>query len=256
MEPTVRNFLYRHPEYYESVVQEPNDETPMMCRRMFSRFLPSPPASILDIGCGTGRDLASLSRECGDCWGVDFLPEMIDYAKARHPGLKLQVGDMRSVRLGRTFDIIMIMGSAFMYALDNADVRRTLRTFVEHSHHGSLLIVDINNGASYLGGGTFKPRTEFRIDSHDFKGEAVSEFGFDRRRQIMARKRAWIIDGRDPEEDFCEYRLFFPAELEHLLSVHGFRVAGMFDNMDLRETDLSGPRLYTAAIFGREESDA
>ena len=67
------------------------------------------------------------------------------------------------------------------------------------------------------------------------------------RRQLLVRRRTWSIPGSPPIEDFCEYRLFFPAELEHLLNTKGFRVLGMFDNKDLRETDLSGPRLYVAA---------
>lgn len=43
--------------------------------------------------------------------------------------------------------------------------------------------------------------------------------------------------------------MFFPAELEHLLSERGFKVAGMFDNKELQETELSGSRLYVPAIF-------
>ncbi len=73
MDASVQNFLYRNPPFYELVYPEPNDETPTMCRRMFSRYLPAPPFSILDVGCGTGRDLDSLSRDWSDCWGVDYL---------------------------------------------------------------------------------------------------------------------------------------------------------------------------------------
>lgn len=148
MDHSVRNFLYRNPQFYELVYPEPNDETPTMCRRMFSRYLARPPRSVLDLGCGTARDLDSLSREYPDCWGMDYLPEMIAFARARRPHLHLQTGDARSVRLGRTFDVIPRMGSAFMYALTNADVGRTLETFAAHSHASTLPILDINNAAS------------------------------------------------------------------------------------------------------------
>jgi hypothetical protein len=43
--------------------------------------------------------------------------------------------------------------------------------------------------------------------------------------------------------------LFLPAELEHLLGERGFRVTGMFDNMQLQDSSLSGSRLYVPAIF-------
>ncbi len=249
MDPSVRNFLYRNPQFYELAYPEPNDETPMMCLRMFSRYLAKPPRSILDIGCGTARDLDSLSSECPECWGVDYLPEMIEFARKQRPHLHFQVGDARTVRLGRTFDVIMSMGSAFMYALTNADVARTLDTFVVHSHPGTLLILDINNAASCVGGEHFKPTSELRVSSPRFTAEAHSTYSFDRRQQLLVRRRTWTIQGHGEVEDFCEYRMFFPAELEHLLSERGFQVAGMFDNKQLQETDLCGPRLYLPAIL-------
>jgi hypothetical protein len=66
----------------------------------------------------------------------------------------------------------------------------------------------------------------------------------------MIRRRVWDIPGEAPVEDYCEYRLFFPAELERLLADKGFKVAGMFDNKELKESDLSGSRLHVAAIMG------
>jgi SAM-dependent methyltransferase len=249
MDAKVRNFLYRNPQFYELAVPEPNDETPMMCRRMFSRFLSQPPRSILDLGCGIARDLDSLSKDCPDCWGVDYLANVIEFAREQRPHLHLQAGDARQVRLGRTFDVIMSMGSAFMYALTEMDVARTLETFVAHAHPGTMLILDINNAARYLGGDHFKPTSELRVDSPLFKAAAHLTYSFDRRRQILTRRRVWTIEGQGEVEDFCEYRLFFPAELEHLLGERGFRVAGMFDNMQLQETNLCGPRLYVPALF-------
>jgi SAM-dependent methyltransferase len=248
MDPSTQNFLYRNPQYYEIVYPEPGEETPRMCQRMFERFLSRSPRSILDVGCGTGRDLDVLSRTCPDCWGVDFLPEMIQFARSRRPHLHLSVGDMRSVRLGRTFDVIMCMGSAFMYALSNEDVAKALDTFASHAHKGTLLILDINNAAGFLGGGMFREKAELQVKTAELSATAVAFNSFDRRQQLLIRKRTWNIPGQPPVEDFCKYRMFFPGELEHLLGEKGFKVAGMFDNKELRETDLSGKRLYVAAI--------
>jgi SAM-dependent methyltransferase len=243
----VRNLLYRHPEYYELVYPEPDEATPRMCSRMLERFLPLPPRSILDVGCGTGRDLDVLSRTCPDCWGVDLLPAMVEYAGRMHPHLTLQVGDMRSFRLGRTFDAIMCMGSAFMYALTNADLDRTLAAFAAHAHEGTVLILDLNNAASYFGKG-FRPRVETVVQAPELTARAVAENSFDRRLQLLVRRRLWTFAGGETVEDYCRYRLLFPAELERLLEEHGFGVVGMYDNKELEATDLSGPRLYVAAL--------
>jgi len=248
MEPGVRNLLYRSPGLYELVYPEAGDETPAMCRRMFARYLPQPPASILDVGSGTGRDLASLARDGADCTGIDILPAMIEFARAVRPQLRLEVGDMRSLRLGRTFDAILCMGSALMYALADRDVRATLQTFAAHAHPGTLLVLDLNNASSWLGGG-FVAESELRVDVPGFQATAQVLNRLDRRRQTLTRLRVWAIPGQGPVEDRCEYRLLFPAELEHLLADSGFRVVGMFDNKELADGDLAGPRLYVAATF-------
>lgn len=223
--------------YSESVYAGLDEAIPRMCLRMFSLYLPGSPASILDIGCGTGRDLDLLSSICLDCWGVDHLPEMIESAKAQRPHLHLRVGNMRSVRLGRSFDVIICMGSGLMYARSNEDVERVLETFAAHAHTGTLLILDVLNAASFLGGAEVSlPRL-------------YSLSGFDRRRQSTVRHRIWDIPGESPVEDCCRYRSFFPNEIRQLLTERGFRVVGMFDNMELRDTDLSGLKLYIGSIM-------
>jgi len=70
MEASVQNLLYRKPELYELIYPEPDEATPLFCLRLFERYSLQP-LSILDVGCGTGRDLNVLSRTCKDCWGVD-----------------------------------------------------------------------------------------------------------------------------------------------------------------------------------------
>jgi len=156
---------------------------------------------------------------------------------------------MLTVRLKRKFDVVMSMGSALMYALSNAEVNAAFKTFAAHSRKGTLLIIDINNAASYLGGENFKPTAKFKVHIPEFSAEARIAYSFNRRKQFLVRKRLWKIKGRKNVEDFCEYRLLFPAELEQHLNQHGFEVRGMFDNKELRATDLTGSRLYVASIF-------
>jgi hypothetical protein len=68
MDPSTQNLLYRRPELYELIYPEKDEATPRMCLRMFDRYLAAPALSILDIGCGTGRDINVLSRHC---WNSD-----------------------------------------------------------------------------------------------------------------------------------------------------------------------------------------
>jgi len=46
---------------------------------------------ILDIGCGSGRDLSELSRQGFDVYGLDGTPELVELSQRRHPELKGRV---------------------------------------------------------------------------------------------------------------------------------------------------------------------
>ncbi len=246
MNKNIKNFLYEQPELYESLYPEVNDETPTMCRLAFERYLKKSPSSILDIACGTGRDIRSLHRECENCVGVDILPQMIDFAKTKAPAIKFNVGDMRSIRLNRTFDVILCFGSALLYALSNEDLDHTFETFTSHSHTGSLLIIDLRNASALLGDG-FKPRIEGKVESPKLTAQWVAEHSLDRRNQRLIRKRIWHLSDGSVSQDYCEYRLIFPLELKRLVVSAGFKLLGMFDNMELKESDFTGPKMYVIA---------
>lgn len=249
MHSSTSNLLYRHPELYERLYPDLDEATPKMCRRLFQLYLPHPPTSILDIGCGTARDLNVLSRDGAECWGVDFIPENIQYAQSLRPHLKLSVGDMRSVRLKSTFEAILCMGSALMYALEKEDITATLQTFQQHARAGTLLILDLNNASAFFPGGTSKMQREFEVHSPGFKAKAITKYSFDRSAQHLIRQRTWRIPGQDTVEDFCRYRMFFPAELKYWLSMYQFETLGIWDNKELKESELTQSTLYVAAQF-------
>ncbi len=246
MNKYVKNLLYDRPMLYESLYPERNDETPTKCRLAFERYLKKAPSSILDIACGTGRDIRSLHKNCDDCVGVDFLPQMIEYAKTKAPAITFVIGDMRTTRLDRTFDVIVCLGSALLYALSNKDLDHTFETFAVHAHDGSLLILDLRNAAALFGDG-FRQRIEGCVDSPQLKAQWVAEHSLDRRNQRLIRKRTWHLSDGSVSEDYCEYRLLLPGELERLTISAGFKLLGMFDNMELKTSDFTGPTLYLLA---------
>jgi cyclopropane fatty-acyl-phospholipid synthase-like methyltransferase len=57
----------------------------------------TPGASVLDLGCGAGRDLRSLCEAGFDCLGVDLSPQLADIARA-HTASPVLDADMRSLR--------------------------------------------------------------------------------------------------------------------------------------------------------------
>ncbi len=83
--------------------------------RRFTRFLVPPGLKILDLGCGTGKMLASLDPSEGV--GLDISAKMIDvarrnYPEERHPNLSFQTVDIEDpeslAALDGPFDVILL----------------------------------------------------------------------------------------------------------------------------------------------------
>jgi hypothetical protein len=53
---------------------------------------------------------------------------MIDYAVTAYPGVTFKLGDMRDVKLHRTFDVVMALGNGLNYLLTNEDIERAIET--------------------------------------------------------------------------------------------------------------------------------
>jgi SAM-dependent methyltransferase len=240
MDPKIKNLLYDRPRLYDLVFPDAEKAIETMCRAAFARYLPAPPTSVLDVGCGTGRHLETLATTIAECWGVDYLESNVAYARTARPTLVIRQGDMRAVRLGRTFDLVTCFGNALSYALTDADLGRTVGTFAAHAHAGTLLIVDVLNARCYLEGGGWQERVEGAVDTPEFKATSVSLHALDRASRRLRRTRIWHIPGQPDVEDYAEFRLVDPGELRRLLADGGFEVLGLYDNREFRDSDLGG----------------
>ena len=93
---------------------------------------------ILELGVGGGNNLSHLTDEF-DAVGVDLSEGMLEHCRRHIPGIEVHVGDMRTVRLGRTFDAVLIH-DAIDYMLNEDDLRATFRTAWEHLRPGGVFI--------------------------------------------------------------------------------------------------------------------
>ena len=63
-----------------------------------------PNSKILDIGCGSGRDLSVLHRMGHNCYGVEPTPEFVALAQQAHPELKGKIAYGVLPKLSPLFD--------------------------------------------------------------------------------------------------------------------------------------------------------
>lgn len=103
------------------------------------RYAQRPVTTLLDMGCGGGKNVLNLKRAF-DVTGLDLSPTMLEQAHSLNPECAFVEGDMRSCRLGRTFDAVL-MDDAISHMNCLADFTAALRTAHAHLNPGGVLIV-------------------------------------------------------------------------------------------------------------------
>lgn len=99
----------------------------------------APGGSLLELGAGGGSLAYHLKRHF-TLTLTDVSPAMLAVSRQVNPECEHLAGDMRSLRLGRLFDVVLIH-DAIVYATDPAAVRETLRTAALHCRSGGRVAV-------------------------------------------------------------------------------------------------------------------
>jgi SAM-dependent methyltransferase len=95
--------------------------------------------TLLELGSGGGSFASHLKREFRLTL-TDLSPAMLAINRAVNPECEHLQGDMRTLRLERRFDVVLIH-DAVVYATTPAAVRETLRTAATHCRPGGLVAV-------------------------------------------------------------------------------------------------------------------
>ena len=113
-------------------------------------LLPAKPATILDVGAGSGRDAAWLAAQGYDVVAVEPSSAMRALAQARHADRPIQwladalPGLDRTFRTGLSFDLILL--SAVWMHVPSSDRRRAFRKLVTLLKPGGVLALTLRNG--------------------------------------------------------------------------------------------------------------
>jgi SAM-dependent methyltransferase len=231
------NIAYRRPDLYDALTQD--STAAATCQHLIDHYGTAPTRSVLDLGCGTARDLSQLAAT-HRCTGVDLQPALIEHARQRYPGLDLHVGDLRTVRLNDTFDSITCLGNTLAYLHHNDDIQATFATFAAHAHPGTLLII-----VTQIAPTAATTPAHGRIDAAGISAEVTTEHSWNHRTQIATVNRTWRLDDGTTEHDLIERRVLFPRELELYAHIAGFAPLALFT--DTR--DHTGPLVGSTAHF-------
>jgi SAM-dependent methyltransferase len=130
-------------------------------------------ATLLELGSGGGSLAFHLKRRF-KLTLTDIAPGMLAVNQAINPDCEHLVGDMRSLRLGRRFDVVLVH-DAIAYATEPTAVQATLRTAAAHCRPGGTVVILPDHIRE-----TFEPGTDHGgHDAPDGRGLRYFEWTWD-----------------------------------------------------------------------------
>jgi SAM-dependent methyltransferase len=178
--------------------------------------------NLLDVACGTCSHAVYLKDDYS-ILGVDLSSEMLELAKKKVKGMKFQVGDMKTLRLKKQFDVILCMFTSMAYNMDYAELENTLGNFYNHLLTGGVLIFDLGIHKDYwLGGKTW---INTYVDEN-LQIARISQSPMKPKDGIFESNMLYLIKEKgkvDFEIDEVRLGVFEPKKIQELMRKIGFK---------------------------------
>lgn len=190
--------------------------------------------TLLDLGAGGGSNAFHL-KEHFTLTLVDLAPNMLDVSRTINPEAEHVVGDMRSIRLERLFDVVFVH-DAIDYMTTESDLRQAIETAFLHCKPGGVAL--------------FVP-DHIRDTFEDSSDEGGSD-GVGRALRYME----WTFDPDPTDSTYTTHYVFMLREGHTVHVEHDEHIGGLFARADwmqwLKEAGFTPTRLvddYNRDVF-------
>jgi SAM-dependent methyltransferase len=203
--------LYHELADWWPILSTPEDyaEEAAFYQGVINAACPSPPETMLELGSGGGNNASHLKAYFQMAL-VDLSEGMLEVSKGLNPELEHIQGDMRTVRLGRQFDVVFIH-DAISYMTTEADLAQAIQTAYLHCKPGGLAVF-----APDCTRETFKESTSH--GGHDGDGRGL-------------RYLEWTWDPDPADSTFVSHMVYMLREgIEDVHCVLDRHVCGLFSH--------------------------
>ena len=247
-------------EYYDHVLPYRNREDV----GFFVDLARAARGPVLEVACGTGRVLLPCARAGAEVVGIDLSAGMLDVCRQRlarerpevQARVELHEADMRTLDLGRQFDLITAPFRGFQHLLTVEDQQRALRAIRRHLADDGRFVLDLFNPSLPILGDErwlVSPLVEpaftmpdgrsvvrsLRIVSRDYFAQV--------QRLEMIYDVTWPDGRTEHRASQFPLRYLFRFEAEHLLAREGYRVDAIYGDYERHaygETEYPGDLVF------------
>lgn len=227
--------LYENDWLYDLVHEKPADSAQIA---FYERQIEKYGSPVLELACGTGNYLVTLSQPDVEISGIDISNEMLGGAERRAATQNVETNlinaDMRNFDLDGTFRLVFIAGNSFQHLNTRGDVEACFRSVKKHLATNGRFIVEIFNPSLALLGRD--PLKRYFVGEYQTAGGLITlmeNVRYDPATQIN--HIDWHYKRQaDPHERTVSFtmRQFFPQELDALFEYNGFVVEAKYGDFD------------------------
>jgi SAM-dependent methyltransferase len=209
---------------------------------LVGRLQPTPGASMLDLGCGTGRHAVRLAARGFDVTGLDLAASSIEVAKRlESPTLRFRRHDMRAPFGVRAYDCVFSFFTSFGYFDDPAEQVAVVRNMARALKPGGRLVLDYLN-VRYADDHT-TPEESIRVDGTTFQIRRWTDG-----RRFFKRIAVDAGSGGEPIVHREQVARLSLGDFEQLFSAHGLDIEELYGDYALNAYDArTSPRLVLVA---------
>lgn len=234
-------------------------------RELVTKEVKSKEGSVLDVACGTGRIGLRLAKEGTFVVGLDRSPEMLVIARQKSVNvdcISWVEADMRSFKLDKIFDLVMIPSHSFQN-LNNADDQVScIECTWCHLKPGGLLLVHLDHmnteyvkWLSEISGdekGVFEDDEPFNHPQTGLLIKTSSAWSYEPASQTATKQTTWKeigVDGMEARqwESTAPLHVVCRFEIEHLLKRVGYEVEHVYGDFNRQELQDDSPHMIWLA---------
>lgn len=244
--------LYEHTWLYDLVHEKSADSEQIA---FYERCIERYGSPVLELACGTGNYLVTLSHSDVKISGLDISPEMLHAAEERAGKHAVETnlynGDMRSFDLSDKFRLIFIAGNSLQHLLTIEDIESSFDSVKRHLKRDGKFIVEVFNPSLELL--TRNPNRRYLVGEYQTDDGFVTiteNVHYDIASQIN--RIDWHYRKQNAREERTVsfmMRQFFPQELDSLFRYNGFRIEHKFGDFDESDFSSNSPKQIIIAAL-------